>query len=193
MTKMQMGIATVILLAAGVAGAYVAVNTDKPAVGAAVGGEEALLKRFLVEMPKTPVEAEDFTAYPINGSKPHLHDYRGKYILLNFWATWCGPCKVEMPALDELYRALREKNFVVLAVSMSEEVAHVQKFIDSTDYAFPVLADPDGTVSMMYGVDSIPLTYLIDPDGWIVGRALGPREWNDPEMRAYFEARSAAP
>ena len=156
------------------------------AMGQDLKTDAGVLDYYLIDTPKFPVKAEEFTAVPIRNAKPRLSDYRGRYILLNFWATWCGPCKLEMPDLDALYRDLGKKNLVVLAVSMEEEADKVRKFIAGTSYSFPVLADPDGIVSQLYGVDSIPLTYLISTEGWIVGRALGPREWNDPPFKAFL-------
>jgi peroxiredoxin len=149
-----------------------------------------LFDRFLIERPHTAVQAEPFEAVAVNDASPRLADYRGRYILLNFWATWCEPCKEEMPALEALYRDLRGQNLVVLAVSMQESPEKVAEFLQRSPFSFPVLADPEGRVSELYGVVSIPLTYLIRPDGLIEGRALGPRKWNDPALRAYF-ARAA--
>ncbi|MEE8554919.1 MAG: TlpA disulfide reductase family protein [bacterium] len=154
------------------------------------GGADPL-QAFLIERPQEPVQAEPFTAVAVNGASPRLQDYAGKYILLNFWATWCGPCKQELPELQALYESLKEQNFVVLAVSMSETEEKVAHFLEDTGFTFPVLVDVDGSVSELYGVNSIPLTYLIDTDGWIEARALGPREWNDPALQAYFRRMSA--
>ncbi len=154
------------------------------------GGADPLLA-FLIERPQKPVQAEPFTAVALNGASPRFQDYAGKYILLNFWATWCGPCKEELPQIQALYESLKERNFVVLAVSMSETEEKVADFLEDTGFTFPVLVDTDGSVSELYGVNSIPLTYLIDTDGWIEARALGPREWNDPALQAYFRRQSA--
>ena len=161
--------------------------------GAAESGGD-LFSRHLIERPKKAVRAEPFQAIPINPAArgPGLADYAGQYILLNFWATWCEPCKIEMPELQALYQALKTKNLVVLAVSMQEDAEKVRKFLETARYGFPVYADPDGKVAALYGVESIPLTYLIRTDGMIEGRALGPRSWNDPELRAYFQAQAAA-
>jgi len=145
-----------------------------------------LFQKFLIERPRAPVQAEPFDAVPLRGALPKLTDHAGRYILLNFWATWCEPCKKEMPELEALYEELKARNVVVLAVSMEETADKVGKFLEKHPYKMPVLADPDGKVARLYGVDSIPLTYLITPLGVIEGRALGPRSWNDPALRAYF-------
>ena len=145
-----------------------------------------LFQKFLIERPREPVQAEPFDAVPLRGALSRLTDHAGRYILLNFWATWCEPCKKEMPELEALYEELKTRNVVVLAVSMEETADKVGKFLEKNPYKMPVLADPDGKVARLYGVDSIPLTYLITPLGAIEGRALGPRRWNDPALRAYF-------
>jgi peroxiredoxin len=150
-----------------------------------------LFQKFLIERPHEPVQAEPFEAVPLRGALPKLSDHAGRYILLNFWATWCEPCKKEMPELESLYEDLKAHNVVVIAVSMEETPDKVGKFLEKNPYQFPVLADPDGKVARLYGVDSIPLTYLITPLGAIEGRALGPRSWNDPALRAYFAEAAA--
>jgi peroxiredoxin len=154
--------------------------------------EDDLFLRNKIERPHNPVQAEPFQAIALNGGRPGLADYAGRYILLNFWATWCEPCKVEMPELQALYDGLKERNVVVLAVSMQESAEKVSKFLETVNYTFPVYADPEGKVAELYGVGSIPLTYLIRPDGRIEGRALGPRDWNDPALRDYLAAQAAA-
>lgn len=156
------------------------------AEGAAGAAEGDLFARYQIERPHKDVKAENFEAVPVNGGPPGFAAYRGRYILLNFWATWCEPCKVEMPELQALHDAMKESNVVVIAISMQEEREKVRKFLHATSYTFPVYADPDGKVAELYGVTSIPLTYLINPQGKIEGRALGPRNWNDPALREYF-------
>ena len=165
---------------------------DRP--GSREGGRaEAadLFQKFFIERPREPVQAEPFEAVPLRGALPKLTDHAGRYILLNFWATWCEPCKKEMPELEALYEELKTRNVVVLAVSMEETAEKVGKFLEKNPYKMPVLADPDGKIARLYGVDSIPLTYLITPLGAIEGRALGPRHWNDPELRAYVAEAAA--
>ena len=164
---------------------------DGPGGGPADAAEGDLFTRFQIVRPRTAVKAEPFEALPLNGGRPSLADYRGRYVLLNFWATWCEPCKQEMPELEALYEALFAKNVVVLAVSMEESAEKVSRFLETSPFRFPVYADPEGKVAHLYGVSSIPLTYLIRPDGMIEGRALGPRAWNDPALRRYFEAKAA--
>lgn len=188
---LAVAVAATALAVAGVAWLWLR-GGPPPAEDAAAAAGKPVLEAFLIERPQRAVQAEPFTAHPVNGASPRLEDYLGRYVLLNFWATWCKPCQEEMPALEALYREVGPERLVVVAVSMQEEVSKVRKYIEDSDYTFPVLADPDGAVSRLYGVNSIPLTYLIDPGGEIVGRALGPREWNDPRLREYFRRQSGA-
>ena len=156
---------------------------------AAVEGD--LFNHYLIEAPKKAVQAETFQAVPINGGPPGLAGFQGRYLLLNFWATWCEPCKVEMPELQALHEGLKDRNVAVVAISMQEEPDKVRKFLATTPYTFHVYADPEGKVAELYGVTSIPLTYLIRPDGRIEGRALGLRTWNDKALRDHFVKEAA--
>ena len=112
-----------------------------------------------------------------------LSDYKGKVILLNFWATWCPPCRAEMPTIEKLYQALKnEPNFVFLAVDAHEKPDQVKSFIKKNGYSFPVLLDTTGEADAEYSVQAIPTTYLIDRSGHVLGGAAGGREWDRPEV-----------
>jgi peroxiredoxin len=127
--------------------------------------------------PTEDIEAIDFTVTTLNGKTEQLSDHEGKVIFLNFWATWCGPCRAEVKDIDSLYGTLKEEEFMVMALSIQEEKKKVSKFMKNFDIDFPVYLDSDGAVATKYGVTGIPTTYIIAPDGKIVGRAIGPREW----------------
>ncbi|MFZ5997707.1 MAG: peroxiredoxin family protein [Nitrospirota bacterium] len=128
--------------------------------------------------------APDFTLTDISGKKISLSELKGKVVLLNFWATWCGPCKAEMPALNKLYLELKEKGFVILAVSLDTAEKPVKSFIAEKKLAFPVLMDSDKELSFdKYAVMGLPTTFLIDKKGIIVERILGDREWDAPQMK----------
>jgi thiol-disulfide isomerase/thioredoxin len=125
----------------------------------------------------------NFTAQTLDGKTVQLSDYKGKVILLNFWATWCPPCRAEMPTIEKLYQALKnEPNFVFLAVDAHEKPDQVKGFIKKTGYHFPVLLDTTGEADAEYSVQAIPTTYLIDRSGHILGGAAGGREWDRPEV-----------
>lgn len=120
---------------------------------------------------KTGGEAPDFSLQTLDGEMVELSDFEGKKVILNFWATWCKPCREEMPDLQSIY-AERDEDVVILAVNMD---AHndVKGFIDSYSVAFPVLLDKEDEVSDMYQVISLPTTYFINEDGIIVQKHIG--------------------
>ncbi len=108
-----------------------------------------------------------------------LEDYKDKVILLNFWATWCMPCRREMPGMEKLWQKYRDQGFVVLAVSSDEgSPARVETFVRKFDLSFPVLLDPDGEIGALYNVSSLPATFLIDRQGRVVSRVTGSEDWS---------------
>jgi peroxiredoxin len=128
--------------------------------------------------------APEFTLPDINGKKVSLSDFKGKVILLNFWATWCGPCTGEMPSLNNLYAAFKNEGFVVLAVSIDPSERAVQSFVSAKGITFPVLMDPDKEAYFdLYAVFALPTSFLIDRKGMIVAKILGDREWDSPDMK----------
>jgi len=132
--------------------------------------------------------APDFNMKTLDGRNISLADYHGKYVLLNFWATWCGPCKVEMPSMEALFEKFKSKNFEILAVSNDIFGAKVVKpFVDAHNMSFTVSLDQDLKVSSKYGVMSLPTTFLIDPKGTIIGVINGAQDWDHPETLQYFE------
>ncbi|MBR3901560.1 MAG: TlpA family protein disulfide reductase [Ruminococcus sp.] len=122
------------------------------------------------------IVAPDFTVYDIDGNPVHLSDFKGKPVVLNFWASWCGPCKMEMPDFNEKYLELGEDiNFIMVnSTDGSRETVEIaSEFIKSTGYSFPVYYDNDSDASMKYGVYSLPTTFFIDADGNFVTYATG--------------------
>lgn len=122
------------------------------------------------------IVAPDFTVYDIEGNPVHLSDFKGKPVVLNFWASWCGPCKMEMPDFNEKYLELGEDiNFIMVnSTDGSRETVEIaSEFIKSTGYSFPVYYDNDSDASMKYGVYSLPTTFFIDADGNFVTYATG--------------------
>ena len=139
------------------------------------------LEALSIMPPTNEIEALDFTVESLGGEKESLNDYRGKVVFLNFWATWCGPCKAEVGDIQALSETLKDEDFMVMALSIQEQKKRVSKFMKSNDIDFPVYLDSDGAVAAMYGVTGIPTTYIIAPDGRVVGRAVGPRDWGGKE------------
>jgi thiol-disulfide isomerase/thioredoxin len=139
-----------------------------------------------LQKPKEQVEAPDFTLRDVAGKKLRLKDFRGKVVFLNFFATWCGPCRLEMPAMEQLSRTYKSKGLVVLAVDVHETAKSVRAFMQELKLSFPAVVDADGSVGFMYGIRPIPATYLISRDGQILWRVFGARDWDTPEAHAYF-------
>jgi peroxiredoxin len=128
--------------------------------------------------------APNFQLRDLNGHLVTLSDLRGKVVLLNFWATWCGPCRVEMPAMEQLYRMFQRKDFEILAVSTDAQgVAITRPFQQENRLTFPILHDPDYRVGLTYGARSLPMTFLIDRLGIIRHQIFGARDWEAPEAQ----------
>jgi peroxiredoxin len=134
--------------------------------------------------------AKPFEVPTPDGAKVSLADFRGRVVLLNFWATWCGPCKEEMPAMERLYQKFREQGLVVLAVSNDSEgsTRSVARFVKESGFTFPVGLDPRLRVASLYGVRVLPASLIIDRKGSITHIALGPRDWDSPAARQLFES-----
>lgn len=134
---------------------------------------------------ETPVEAPDFTLENLDEEKLSLSDFRGQVVMLNFWATWCPPCRREIPSMESIYRDLGKDGFVVLAVNEFEDPDHVFAYTGqlSVDPTFPVLLDRDSAVSQLYGVKGLPTTLLIDKQGKIAYRAVGGRDFDHADVR----------
>jgi peroxiredoxin len=141
-----------------------------------------------------PVNAPQFSLTSLDGRELTLSDYQGKYLLVNFWATWCGPCKVEMPSLELLYRKFKKRNFAMIAVSNDIFGAQVvEPYIQAQNFTFPVGLDPKLKVSNQFGVISLPTTFLISPQGKIIGVLNGAENWADPKTFLYFDQLLTAP
>jgi peroxiredoxin len=116
----------------------------------------------------------DFTLTDLEGESWHLQDLRGKVVLVNFWATWCPPCRKEMPDLQALFDKYKGQGFVVLSIS-DEEAAKVKPFIEQQNITYPVMLDPGGKVHALYQVDGIPKSFVYDRDGNLVAQSIDMR------------------
>jgi thiol-disulfide isomerase/thioredoxin len=150
------------------------------------------LKKAGMDIPTRDVMSEDFTLDALDGTRVSLSSFKGKVVLLSFWATWCGPCKQEMPEMQTLYQKLKGRGFEVVAVDMMEDKATVSEFVKRTGYTFPVLLDTTGEVggAGLYSARAIPTNYVIDKTGKIVGRKIGidGPGWTSAERAALFES-----
>jgi cytochrome c biogenesis protein CcmG/thiol:disulfide interchange protein DsbE len=130
--------------------------------------------------------AEDFSI-DMNGKPAHLSDLRGKVVVLNFWATWCPPCVEETPGLIQLNQRIASRNGVVLGVSVDDDESAYKQFIQEHGINFMTSRDSSKKSAQDYGTVMYPETYIIDRQGKIARRIIGPQDWNSPEMLAYFD------
>ncbi|HXM95910.1 MAG TPA: TlpA disulfide reductase family protein [Candidatus Dormibacteraeota bacterium] len=122
------------------------------------------------------------------GKPQHLSDFKGKVVVLNFWATWCPPCVEETPALNRLQRYIDARGGMVLGVSVDDDAAAYEKFLTDQAVSFPTYRDPTKKSAREYGTSIYPETYIIDRRGKIARKVIGPQQWDSPDMRAYFDA-----
>jgi thiol-disulfide isomerase/thioredoxin len=132
-------------------------------------------------LPKA-IPIEDFSVELAAGGRIRLTDLAGKAIFLNFWATWCGPCRMEMPSMETVYQELKNEGLEILAVDVQEGRKDVTDFITSYKLTFPAALDPAGNIAAIYGIEAFPTTYIIDRNGGIITRVIGAINWNTPEL-----------
>lgn len=175
--KKAIGIAITILIIGGLIVRFVksdtAINEQNNLVQ--TGYEESGIESGLEKGNVPP----NFELTTLSGDKVKLTDYKGKIVILNFWASWCGPCKVEMPYMQKYYeRHKGTANVEIIAVNMTSEErggsSGIQKFVDEYGLTFPILLDNDGKVMDMYNIITIPTTYIIDKDGLVNQKIMGP-------------------
>ena len=132
--------------------------------------------------------APDVVLNKLEGGTVKLSDYRGKWVFLNFWATWCPPCIYEMPAMELFYQKFKDRNLVMLAVSVDDRNAKqaVIDFVLDKKLTFDIFLDTESTVMREFRTNALPSTYIINPEGYVVSQAMGAREWMDPTVIEYF-------
>ena len=132
----------------------------------------------------TPVEID---LKDLNGNDVSIADFRGKIVFLNFWATWCPPCRSEMPSMEKLHKRFKDGDFVMVAVDLQEPASVVKQFFKEFHLTFMALLDGDGQVGGRFLVRSIPTTYILGKTGKVMGMAIGPREWDSRKSIRLFE------
>jgi peroxiredoxin len=146
------------------------------------------------EAPKAPREgriAPDFVLPDLAGRPTRLADLRGKVVLVNFWATWCPPCREEVPSMAKLNLLMAGKPFQMLAVSIDEGGKEaVEDFFRKTGTTLPALLDADGATSKLYGVTGVPETFVLDKKGVILKKVIGAMDWSAPEVVKYLDEAS---
>jgi cytochrome c biogenesis protein CcmG/thiol:disulfide interchange protein DsbE len=127
-------------------------------------------------------KAPKFTITTEAGTKVSNKEFGGKLLVLNFWATWCPPCVEEMPSLNEFARVMQPQGVVVLGVSVDRNEKTYRDFLARNQLSFQVARDPEENISSTYGSFKWPETYVINPDGKVVQKYIGPRDWTDPQI-----------
>ena len=126
--------------------------------------------------------APEFALKGEDGKTYRLADYRGKVVLLNFWATWCPPCRDEMPSMERAHEKLKGENIIILAINVGEDANTIFAFTGQYPVTFPLPLDIDGSVTRKYPIVGLPTTFIIDPQGNVTHRAIGGRDWDSDQI-----------
>ncbi len=147
--------------------------------------------QLLSPIPNKPM-APDFTLKDLDGKSHRLSDYRGQVVILNFWATWCPPCRREMPSMERAWHRLQKNGAVILAVDVGEDLDTVYTFLADIPVSFPLLLDEDAEIVSRFPIRGLPTTYVVDPSGHLVYQAVGGREWDNPDvLKTILDLREA--
>jgi peroxiredoxin len=128
--------------------------------------------------------APDFTLQDSAGKVWKLSSLKGKVVFVNFWATWCKPCRDEMPSMEALNKTLADKPFQMLSIIFNDDLDLAESFARRLGATFPVLSNPDQNLTQAYKITGVPETFLIDADGILRHKFIGPYDWSSPEMRS---------
>jgi peroxiredoxin len=132
--------------------------------------------------------APDFSLLDMDGTVFRLSDYRGRVLIVNFWATWCPPCREEMPSMQRAWEQLRAEGMLMIGINVGEDEDTIFQFTADYPVDFPLLLDSDSAVTGRWPVRGLPTTFVVDPAGRLVYQAIGSREWDDPALLALVRA-----
>jgi len=158
----------------------IAMTASPVAVAAAPDAE--LARKAGMEAYPTALRAPPLRLRSFGGEMRGADDYKGRVVLLNFWASWCPPCREEFPSLERLQQKLGGKEFTVLAVSVSDSEEGIGRFLAGRKPVFDILMDDDGKVSTAFRARGVPVTYLLDRQGRLLAGKTGPQHWDSPAM-----------
>lgn len=139
--------------------------------------------------------APDFTLPRLGAGSISLRDYRRQVVLVNFWATWCPPCVAETPGLERFAEQVRNQGVAVIGVSVDQDTGALQRFVTENHLSFPIARDPNQALASQYGTFKFPETYIVDRDGKVADKIIGPADWEDPRILTFVQdlARGTAP
>jgi peroxiredoxin len=132
--------------------------------------------------------APDFALHDLDDKLRKLSDFRGHVVAVNFWATWCPPCREELPSMQRTYEAHHDKGFEILGVNVGENWDTVAPFLENFSLTYPIVLDTDSAAMAEWGIMGLPTTFILDRDGRITHRITGGRDWDDPGFRSNLEA-----
>jgi len=141
----------------------------------------ALAEQSLTPIPQAPL-APDFDLAGPHGERYRLADLRGQPLIVNFWATWCPPCRAEMPSMQRAWEELADEGIQVIGINVGEDRDTVKAFLEQVPVEFPLPMDRDSKVTQSWPVRGLPTTFVVDADGRLVYKAAGEREWDDPAL-----------
>ncbi len=150
---------------------------------AAFGQQQKILRNLRLAPVDHPGPAPRFSSMTPDGKKMGIDDLKGKLVVLNFWATWCPPCRLEMPSMERLYQEFKGEGLEVVAINFMEKEKAITSFLKENGFTFPVLLDKKGEIARKYGVHGLPVTYLIARNGNLLARSMGYKDWYKPETR----------
>jgi len=150
---------------------------------AALGQQREVLRNLKLAPVDHPGPAPRFFSMTPGGEKMGIDDFKGKLVVLNFWATWCPPCRLEMPSMERLYQEFKGEGLEVVAINFMEREKPITSFLKENGFTFPVLLDKKGEIARNYGVHGLPVTFLIARNGNLLARSMGYKDWYKPETR----------
>jgi len=150
---------------------------------AVFGQQQEVLRNLKLAPVDHPGPAPRFSSMTPGGEKMGIDDFKGKLVVLNFWATWCPPCRLEMPSMERLYQEFKGEGLEVVAINFMEREKPITSFLKENGFTFTVLLDKKGEIARNYGVHGLPVTYLIARNGNLLARSMGYKDWYKPEIR----------
>ncbi len=170
-----------------IAGLMLSCSSEKAHAASKTGNPAAELAQFGFYVYKEPTDIGDFTVTSLSGETISSKDFKGKITMLNFWATWCPPCRAEMPSIERLYAATKGTKFQIVAVNAAERRSQVSDFIGKNKYTFPIYIDENGSLTGAFAARALPTTYFINKEGKFIAYRAGALEYDHPKLIALLK------